>query len=313
MARLGSNRQRNTGNRFRINSKSVFLTFPKCPIPIETALLILKSKKEPLYICVSQELHSDLSLHLHALIQYGTKINTRNLHFYDLKHDGISYHGNYQGAKDSVQVRNYVQKEGKYMEEGSFVSNLQKDIQKRKEENKLLLTKDLPELVDTGEISIYSYQLLRSSKLLYSLDKTKAPEYMPKTCLWIVGKTGLGKSRWVRTNFPGQFYNKPQNKWWDGYSGETAILLDDFDHGGACLGHYMKIWGDCYSFNAEIKGGTIRPNFDYFIVTSQYTPHEIWCSNLDQAKCDDELRQAIERRFQLKTIDKDGVSLIDFK
>ena len=71
------------------------------------------------------------------------------------------------------------------------------------------------------------------------------------------------------------------NKWWDGYENHKVILIDDFDLKGECLGHYMKIWADCYSFTAEVKGSTIKPIYDCFFVTSQYLPRDIWCQGND--------------------------------
>lgn len=38
----------------------------------------------------------------------------------------------------------------------------------------------------------------------------------PKTCLWLYGKPGTGKTRWAVTNHPSA-YRKLQNKWWDSY------------------------------------------------------------------------------------------------
>jgi len=48
--------------------------------------------------------------------------------------------------------------------------------------------------------------------------------------------------------------------------------MDDLDlAGGQTLSHYMKIWADKWPFTAESKGGAIRPEYDNFIVTSNYT------------------------------------------
>ena len=68
--------------------------------------------------------------------------------------------------------------------------------------------------------------------------------------------------------------------------------MDDLDKTGACLAHYMKIWADGYAFNAEIKGGMVRPRYTTLLVTSNYLPEDIFTD-------DAELVAAIRRRFKV--------------
>lgn len=117
--------------------------------------------------------------------------------------------------------------------------------------------------------------------------------------IWLYGESGLGKSHAVRTAEP-DLYIKGQNKWWDGYSGQEAVLIDDFDKGGQCLAHHIKIWADKWKCTGEIKGGTIPLNFSRLYITSNYRPCDIFGTE------DGELLKAIERRFQVHHLYKYG-------
>lgn len=73
--------------------------------------------------------------------------------------------------------------------------------------------------------------------------------------------------------------------------GEEAVLIDDFDKGGTCLSHYLKIWADKWKCSGEIKGGTIPLNYKRFYITSNYRINELFGE-------DSVLEEALTRRFR---------------
>lgn len=107
--------------------------------------------------------------------------------------------------------------------------------------------------------------------------RLEMPKDLERTSgIWISGKSGAGKSYFARSMLAGEpFYPKHPNKWWDGYRGERAVIIDDVD-AESCqyLHRFFKIWLDKYAFTAEIKGGTIAARPQYIIVTSQFTVRE---------------------------------------
>nr|QIH45402.1 replication protein [Ludwigia yellow vein virus]QIH45410.1 replication protein [Ludwigia yellow vein virus] len=110
---------------FQIKAKNIFLTYPKCHIPKEEALELIKAihcPSDKLFIRVAQEKHSDGTLHLHALIQFKGKAQFRNPRHFDITHPNTSsqFHPNFQGAKSSSDVKSYIEKDGDYVDWGVF-------------------------------------------------------------------------------------------------------------------------------------------------------------------------------------------------
>lgn len=132
-------------------------------------------------------------------------------------------------------------------------------------------------------------------------------DYMPRVpdlegpCgIWIYGSAGSGKTLYTSTTYP-DAYRKPRNQWWDGYQGESTVILDDVDKYDVALGGKLKHWADSYAFVAEVKGGSRRIRPSRLVVTSQYRIEDIWG--------DAETQEALGRRFQVVRKER-GVTLI---
>lgn len=100
---------------FRVNCKNFFLTYPQCDIGTEALLSFFQDKfgvERPFNYVISQERHEDGGLHLHALLSFKTKLDVRRNDYFDCQ----GAHCNIQAARDVKATREYVKKDGDFIE-----------------------------------------------------------------------------------------------------------------------------------------------------------------------------------------------------
>lgn len=85
------------------------------------------------------------------------------------------------------------------------------------------------------------------------------------------GEAGTGKTRKAYEEEPG-IWSKPAGKWFDGYDGQEAVLIDDFT-GDMDLSLFLKVL-DRYPLTVEVKGGTTSFLAKRIFVTSNLSPEE---------------------------------------
>lgn len=118
-----------------------------------------------------------------------------------------------------------------------------------------------------------------------------SPEPVVRRCLWLYGTPGSGKSRVAHKLFPNAYW-KNVNKWWDGYRGESTVVMDDYDT--HVLFSFLKRWADRYKVIGEVKGSSVGLSYSQFVVTSNFTPQQLADKDLS---IDSVTVKAIERRF----------------
>lgn len=94
---------------------------------------------------------------------------------------------------------------------------------------------------------------------------------------WISGETGTGKTKMAYDILKGQdiWESKASLKWWDGYDGHEAIIIDDFrpDH---CSYETLLRICDRYPFSCEVKGGFRQLLAETIIITCNKSPEECY-------------------------------------
>ncbi|UOK21044.1 replication associated protein [Chifec virus UA13_110] len=136
---------------------------------------------------------------------------------------------------------------------------------------------------------------LRYKKTLESLRSVSSVELSGSCGFWLCGPPRSGKDFAVMEKYKGSLFNKPLNKWWDGYEGEENVLISDLDHFHApSMGYFLKIWCDRYAFTAEIKGGSMKIRPKRIFVTSNFSLENLFEG---QVLC------ALQARFDVFTYD----------
>ena len=211
---------------------------------------MLKAKRPAKGIVVARELHEDGTPHLHAYVMLNAEFNCTASSYWDLQ----GWHGNYQHAKSWCKVLAYIKKDQDYLQEGDLdvehkarareahTAYLGRRLQT---EPLSLVARDHPEL-------LLNYARLRASQHAYWQD-TLANDHKPES-----GASGSSDPR-GREDALGHFsravaLQEGTEQMVDGYVGQPAVLIDDFDETGASLHHYLKLWADRWAHTGRSKG-----------------------------------------------------------
>ena len=228
-----------------------------------------------LYMIVSKEFHQDGAEHHHVYIHFDKpfhfKKSTMNL--FDLKMDNRSledmnnfYHPNIEYIKSPKDAIKYVKKDGNYITSGTCPF---KDELTTKEKNELLQSKSLQELVEEGTISLKSVPAIKRALDILRMEKQYGKEAEKPTVHYLYGKTGVGKTKtaWdeAREKYGDDIWcSLTDDKWFDGYIGQQAVILDDIRPSTWRFDQMLKLL-DRYRLVVPIKGGFTR-----------WCPREIW-------------------------------------
>lgn len=199
-------------------------------------------------------------------------------------------------AKNAMSYVLDAKKASKIIEYGIKPSFI--DEESKAEKNKRLLTEDLVDLVDKGDISAYSLPLLKKAREIYSGLKKRKIAMENVRGKWIYGKPGLGKTHFcvqdsLDRNEDEPYFKECTHKWWDGFHGQKCVIMDDLSQTKAFpeLPVCLKLWADKFVSQGQTKGGMVQLDYEILYVTSNYSIDEVFKS------CDEVTIEAIKRRF----------------
>lgn len=131
----------------------------------------------------------------------------------------------------------------------------------------------LREIVDSGA----NWQNIRITEKYLTLYE-KPRDFVPEV-YWFYGKSGTGKTRKVfetAKELDLDLYVCDSNaKWWDGYDGHNAVLIDDM-RGTYCSYNRLLRLLDRYECRVEVKGGYRQLRATHMFITSPFHPQEMY-------------------------------------
>lgn len=147
----------------------------------------------------------------------------------------------------------------------------------------------------------YPGQYLRSYQVLRKIyvDSLPKPEKDNIQCILIKGKSGSGKTQFLKKHFSKDdiyWYNKNPN-FYERYESEQTLVIDDLDRSHRHLLNHLKTTCDTVPNLLNVKFGSMWSNVRKIIITTQYSWARL-IGNNDKGECiDEELEEALSRRF----------------
>lgn len=157
------------------------------------------------------------------------------------------------------------------------------------------------ELLDAhSRVALQQFRNLPALRAALGIYKPRDVAEPPAVYLYW-GESGAGKTKaaWELAGDPNDVFIKGPGKWWDGYTQQGVVILDDFN--GKFFGNSQKEdlafllrLLDRYPLKVEYKGGSMDFNSPTIVITSNQR-YEEWFKEITETTT--EWTNALKRRF----------------
>lgn len=94
--------------------------------------------------------------------------------------------------------------------------------------------------------------------------------------IWLWGAPAAGKSYSALKSYGTSVYRKSNDQWWQGYSGEKVVVLDDIRYEEKWdeqerLAERIAAWTDVYEAQGQVKGSSVHLHHHLFVITANYS------------------------------------------
>ncbi len=280
--------------RLRLRAKNYLLTWPRCNADLGFIMRVLQDKfaGKVKYICVCGELHREGDPHRHAFLALNEQVPA-DQNTFDIPNSiegAPAYHGNYQGARSPRDALQYVKKDGNFIEIGECPV---KEKMSMAEKNRMMLERNLEDLVDEGEISLYRYKQLLVARNQYYMSRRANKARLPPKVYWLWGPTGSGKTRYAVEQAGDEYWISNHSEWFDGYWGQKCVIIDDLRSGTYKFSFLLRLL-DRYPMMVQIKGGWEVWHPEVIYITAPERPEKVFI-NRETGETWDSIDQLIRR------------------
>lgn len=277
------------------NSNKITITYFKFPELYQETLFKLSKLKNFRYVIGQIEETKTKKPHLQGYIEFSKKVPFSHI----LKIIPGAHLEHKVSASTREEARDYCKKlESRIqppIEYGEWIKGQghRSDIVLLKK-----LVKDQIPIIDIFYDSCQSYNQMRIVEKLYEYSSTPRNPDTPPNVIWIYGKTGTGKTRYVyQKHASATIYECMDTfQWWCGYNQQEVILIDDMRK-DFCKYHTLLRLLDRYPLRVQIKGGTRQINSKYIYITT----HKHWKELYDTREDLDQLGRRITETINLNS------------
>lgn len=188
-----------------------------------------------------------------------------------------------------LQASTYCKKDGKFEEFGTLpAQGARTDWESA--HRMLVAGASVTDVIESQPSLLPCQRALREFKTMLL-----KPMHREVNVVVLIGDAGTGKTRYAYDNHP-DIFSKPRGDWWDGYTGQKAVLLDDF-YGTIPYCELLRVL-DRYPYQVPVKGGFVQAQWDTVIITSNDSPVGWYQKGLTPA-----LRRRFNKVFLVTSID----------